>query len=85
MKDQVEEALKQKRYNKLMTLQQEISRENLSKLVGKTYNAMVLSKNEASCSWEGRLSIQAPEVDGFVYITGEGLDDGHIIPFRITG
>lgn len=85
MKDQIDEDIKQARYNEVMGLQQVISRENLAALVGKTYSALLLKKDENACRWEGRLSIQAPEVDGLVYVTGEGLEAGQICQVRITG
>ena len=84
MKDQIDDATKQIRYDEVMALQQGISRANLAGLIGKTYSALILKKDEESCKWEGRLSIQAPDVDGIVFITGEGLEVGQIRQVRIT-
>ncbi len=84
MKDQVEEGIKQERYNNLMTLQREISRAKMAQFVGKTFSALVLKKDDETCRWEGRLSIQAPDVDGIVYISGENLECGEIREVRIV-
>jgi ribosomal protein S12 methylthiotransferase len=85
MADQIDEDIKQRRYDEVMALQQGISRDNLAKLVGKTYSALILKKDEESCRWEARLSIQAPDIDGMVYITGDDLEVGQICSVRITG
>ncbi len=84
MKDQIDEEVKQARYNKVMALQQVISRENLKSLVGKTFSALITKRNDDSCKWEGRLSIQAPDIDGIVYITGDHLEVGQIRQVKIT-
>jgi ribosomal protein S12 methylthiotransferase len=84
MKDQIEDSVKQERQSYIMLLQREISRDNLEKLIGKTYEALILKKDEETCRWEGRLSIQAPEVDGLVFIAGQNLEVGGLYRVRIT-
>ncbi|MBF0426911.1 MAG: 30S ribosomal protein S12 methylthiotransferase RimO, partial [Magnetococcales bacterium] len=86
MPDQVPHALAEERRSRLMALQQSISREKLSRLVGQVLPVLVdhLSP-ESGTLLQGRYSGQAPEVDGVVYINdGPRIEPGHIVPVRIT-
>lgn len=64
----VPEAVKQQRYERLMTLQQDISAQKLQEKVGKTLRVLVdeidLEENIAIC----RSYADAPEIDGHVYV-----------------
>ena len=84
MSEQIDDDVKERRYNELMSLQQGISRDKLSQCLGKTYPALV-QKKDTSCEarWEGRLSTQAPDVDGVVYIQGDQLEIGQIVDVHI--
>lgn len=62
---------KKSRYNKIMALQQEVSKANLERFVGKEFkvlveNAYVNDDNELY--FVGRTYMDVPDIDGFVYI-----------------
>jgi ribosomal protein S12 methylthiotransferase len=69
MKDQVDEETKRQRLDRVMRMQREISGQRLKSYVGKVLPVLVSGVSEESdLLLEGRLSTQAPEVDGVVYI-----------------
>jgi len=79
MADQIDEEVKARRLDEVMTLQKEISRDSLASLVGREVAVLVEGRSEETdLLWQGRLSTQAPEVDGVVY-----LNDGPVQPGRI--
>lgn len=68
MPNQIHPATKKSRYNKIMKLQQEISRENLENKIGTTQKARIdgITKNQKY--YVGRTYMDVPEIDGVVYI-----------------
>jgi ribosomal protein S12 methylthiotransferase len=79
MADQIDEAVKKERQAIIMETQREVSRDNLKKLVGKTFPVLVEGlSDETDLLFQGRLSTQAPEVDGVVLI-----NDGNAVPGSI--
>lgn len=90
---QVPEAVKQERYEALMSLQQGISLAKNQALVGREIDVLV-EGHGVSEDEEGRpngmaLSLgrswrDAPEIDGYVIVEGE-LPPGEIVPVRVTG
>lgn len=85
MPDQVPEEVKTRRQAEIMEMQKELSRENMQKFVGQTLPVLVKGISEESeLLAEGRLSIQAPEVDGVVYINEGDFKPGTIQMVRIT-
>jgi ribosomal protein S12 methylthiotransferase len=85
MPNQVPEEVKARRQAEIMELQKELSRENMQKFVGQTLPVLVKGLSEESdLLGEGRLSIQAPEVDGVVYINEGEFKPGTIQMLRIT-
>ena len=74
MKNQVHPQTKKSRYNKIMKLQQEISKENLKRFIGNTYktlieDAIVADDNETY--FVGRTYMDTPEIDGYIYLKGD--------------
>ena len=65
MPNQVDEAVKQERLEKIMLLQKDISQENNRKLIGRTIK--VLIEGISSGKYFGRSYMDAPEIDGKVY------------------
>jgi ribosomal protein S12 methylthiotransferase len=58
------------RRNRLMALQQKISRRRLAARVGRSYMALLEGPSkESELVWQARLEGMAPEIDGRVYIT----------------
>jgi ribosomal protein S12 methylthiotransferase len=72
MQNQVPDEVKAARRDEVMALQQEISRDYLRSFVGKEVAVLVSGPSTtAHGQWQGRMSTQAPEVDGLVYFSGD--------------
>lgn len=85
MKDQIEEDVKIERQGEIMALQREISADRLTDYVGQTVDVLVKGlSDESDLLAEGRLSTQAPEVDGVVYINDGDFKPGTIQKVLIT-
>ena len=54
-----------------MQLQQEISKENLEKMIGKTIPIMIEAISHDQKYYIGRSSHDVPEIDGMVYLKKE--------------
>lgn len=68
MKNQIHGNTKKSRYNKIMSLQQEISRENLSQKIEQEYEALIEGISFDKKYLIGRTSQDVPDIDGIVYI-----------------
>ena len=68
MKNQIHGNTKKSRYNKIMSLQQEISRGNLSEKIGQEFEALIEDISFDKKYLIGRTSQDAPDIDGVVYI-----------------
>lgn len=85
MADQIDESIKQQRMEEIMEIQKEISREKLRRFVGKRIPVLVAGPSEESeFVWQGRMSVQAPEVDGLVYLNDGPVKAGQIQMVEIT-
>ena len=77
----------QQRQARLMKVQRKIARQTNRNLVGKILPVLLEGPSkESDLLWEGRLSTQAPDIDGVVYLTDgidEGVQAGEIRPVRI--
>ncbi len=79
MADQIDDDVKKERQAIIMETQRDVSRDNLKKLVGKTLPVLIEGlSDETDLLYQGRLSTQAPEVDGVVLI-----NEGAIVPGTI--
>ena len=83
--DQIAEETKEKRLQKIMEMQADISFAALQKHVGRVERVLVegLSK-ESDLLLEGRTRYQAPEIDGCVYITRGTVEPGALVDVTIT-
>lgn len=69
MLNQIDEPTKDRRHDELMALQIEISREKHAEFIGKTVEVVVEGvSEETELLLQGRMSQQAPEIDGVVLI-----------------
>ncbi|MCI9177580.1 MAG: 30S ribosomal protein S12 methylthiotransferase RimO [Clostridia bacterium] len=68
LKEQIHPATKKARYNKIMELQQIISKENLEEKVGKEFQVMVEGITKNKKFYVGRSYMDVPEIDGIIYI-----------------
>lgn len=85
--DQVPEAVKQERYDRLMSLQQEISLHRNQQEVGKIVDVLIEAENPDTGAKMGRSARFAPDVDGVVYLDdpSDRASIGDIVPVKITG
>ena len=68
IKDQIHPMTKKSRYNKIMSLQQEISNENLKKQIGRKIEILIEEKSFDGKTYVGRTYMDVPEIDGIVYL-----------------
>ena len=71
MDNQIVEEIKQERYQKIMSLQQEISKENLKEKIGKKYKVLLEDYTEDGKYLLGRSYMEAPDIDGLFYIEND--------------
>lgn len=84
MPDQVDEAVKQARYDALMTLQHRISLEQNRARVGTT--CRVLVEKRRGKRYVGRSEFEAPETDGSIFFgSEEPCEIGEFVTVKITG
>ena len=80
---QVPESIKQKRFQALMSKQQEIAADLNSKFLGKQIEVLIEEKEDGA--YLGRSQFDAPEVDGLVYVnTKKRLEIGKFKKVKIT-
>ena len=76
--------MKASRRDRLLTLQHEISTRRLAARVGSVSLALIDGRAEGG-RWSARTQGEAYEVDGAVFVEGDGLEAGDFVPVRITG
>ena len=84
-KDQITKKIKEKRYDKLMTLQAKISELRHKELEGKTLDVVIegYSENDKTLAF-GRSYREAPEIDGNVFIENvKNIPVGEIVKVKI--
>ncbi len=85
MPNQVHSQTKKSRYHKIMSLQQEISEENLKQKVGKSYEVMIEGMTKNGKYYVGRSYMDTPEIDGVIYIPNtKRLQTGEFVTCKIT-
>jgi ribosomal protein S12 methylthiotransferase len=84
---QVSEKVKEKRLESAMLLQQTVSRENNRRLLGRSLEVLVEKPSDEDPEvWAGRTYMDAPEVDGTVFLKPgpRALHPGDFVEARIT-
>lgn len=85
MDQQVDDQIKQFRHDALMEVQQNISREKHQAFIGQTLEVVVEGlSEETDLLLQGRMSQQAPEIDGVVLINDGQAKIGEFVKVRIT-
>lgn len=85
MLNQIDEEVKQRRHDELMERQMEISRDKHRAFIGKTVQVLVEGfSDETDLLLQGRMSQQAPDIDGVVLINDGQAEIGEIVTVRIT-
>lgn len=86
MENQVSEEVKQQRRDAIMQLQQEISYDKGQDMIGRVLDVMVEGKIADEPVYVGRTYMDAPGVDGYLFIrTGELLMSGQFARVRVIG
>ncbi|MFP4165185.1 MAG: 30S ribosomal protein S12 methylthiotransferase RimO [Chitinispirillaceae bacterium] len=86
MKPRPRTSTAQRRCEELMILQQDISREILESKVGSIAEIIIdRVSDDPDFNYEGRTKLDAPEVDGRVFIQSGSFDFGQILKTRIIG
>lgn len=67
-KEQIDEKVKIQRQNKIMEIQQEVSKELLSNRIGKTYECLIENISDDGEYFIGRSYMDVPSEDGVIYI-----------------
>jgi ribosomal protein S12 methylthiotransferase len=82
-KGRVPERVTRERFDRIMQLQQRISREHNAALLGTELDVLIDEKEEGH--WLGRTQADAPEVDGTVFVSAKRrLQPGEIVRARVT-
>ncbi len=83
--EQIHGALKKSRYNKIMKLQQGISKENMQKKLNKEIEVMIEGSSYDGQYYIGRSYMDVPEIDGIVYVkTNKNLNNGEFVTVKVT-
>lgn len=87
LKPQITSKVKKQRQKDLMKLQQTIAFSNIEKLAGKIFEVLIEGKMvEEENVFIGRTYMDAPQVDGFFFLTSEEeLISGDIVKAVVTG
>lgn len=85
--NQIHGNTKKSRYNKIMSIQQEISRKNLENRIGKEYEVLIENTTFDRKYLVGRTKMDVPEMDGVVYIKNISKQDliNKFIKCKIVG
>jgi ribosomal protein S12 methylthiotransferase len=85
MARQVPDAVKRARFEKVMELQQQISREHQRAMIGRRLEVLVEgASEETEHLLAGRHAQQAPEIDGLTYVNDGVAYPGEIVTVEVT-
>ena len=85
MENQIDQKIKDFRHDALMEVQQNISREKQRAFIGKTLEVVVEGfSEETELLLQGRMSQQAPDIDGVVLINDGLAKVGQFVKVKIT-
>ncbi len=85
MDQQIDEETKKQRFEAVMEVQQNISREKHRKFIGQTMDVLVEGySEETELLLQGRNSQQAPDIDGVVLINDGQAQVGEMVKVKIT-
>ena len=86
MPDQIDEQVKQDRYDAIMAIQYDVVAERLRAMQGKVITVLCEGYDPVSGHFYGRSEFDAPEIDGRVFFTSkQKLLEGEFVKVRITG
>lgn len=82
LNNQVPDAVKRERADRLMQLQQEISYEKNTRRIGQTFRVLIDRREEQT--WIGRTQYDAPEIDNEIIVSGTALQVGDFVDVHVT-
>ena len=83
--DQVPAEVSERRRGELMQIQQRAAFEWNQQQVGRQMDVILDARvTDQANAWVGRRAADAPDVDGLVFVTGNGLRAGQIVPCEIV-
>ena len=85
-KDQIKKKVKLERQKELMEIQQQVAFENAKAMIGRKLSVMIEGKLVDEEVYIGRSYMDAPKVDGYVFVYSEGEHiSGDFVQVEITG
>ena len=85
IKEQIHPMTKKSRYNKIMSLQKEISKQNLEKRIGQDIETLIEGKTFDGKTYIGRTYMDVPDIDGIAYLnTNKKLQKGDFAKAKIV-
>jgi ribosomal protein S12 methylthiotransferase rimO len=75
LKEQIHPMTKKSRYNKIMKLQQEISKENEKKNIGRELEILIEGITPDKKYYVGRSYMDVPDIDGVAYVKNTSNED----------
>ena len=84
MSNQIHHMTKKSRFNKIMSLQQQISREKMKAKIGTEQEVLIEAKSFDRKYVIGRTKLDAPDIDGVVYIKNTDLKQNQFVTCKIT-
>ncbi len=84
MENQIDEQVKQDRYDLVMRIQGEISAEKNESMLGKTLDVVCEGYDMVSEIYYGRSALDAPDIDGKIYFSAErAVEEGEFVKVKI--
>ena len=84
MSNQIHHMTKKSRYNKIMKLQQDISREKMKNKIGTEQEVLIEGKSFDKKYYIGRTKSDVPDIDGVIYIKDKKIEMNSFIKCRVT-
>ncbi len=86
LKEQIDDATKDIRFNRIMKLQEQISHDILNEKVGNVYKVLIESLTPDNEYYIGRTSMDVPDMDGVVFVKNHGKENliNRFVDCRIT-
>lgn len=84
MPNQIHHMTKKSRFNKIMSLQQDISREKMKAKIGTEQEVLIETKSFDKKYFIGRTKSDVPDIDGVVYIKNNKLEINEFVNCKIT-
>ena len=84
MPNQIHHMTKKSRFNRIMSLQQNISREKMKSKIGTEQEVLIENKSFDRKYYIGRTKSDVPDIDGVVYIKNNNLEINEFVNCKIT-